>query len=132
MKTEIVTARNGPSETESVGEELAFCSNPNLDVGHKSYDFSVMKEIYASLTNLPDIRVSMAVVKVILGQDAYHLIRSFEYKSGDSFGPCAVTTSLGWTVGEALPKTETNCMATSCNLSVTSDSLADNKRNGGT
>ena len=67
----------------------------------------------------------MVDVKVILGQDAYHLIRPLEYKSGDRNEPWAVKTSLGWTVSGALPKAETNCLAATCNLSVSLDPLAD-------
>ena len=80
IKTEFITARIGPSEKETAGEELTFCSHPNLNVGDKSYDFVEMKETYVCLNNLPDINVSMADVKVILGQDqdAYHLIRPLE------------------------------------------------------
>ena len=125
MKTEIVTNRNGPSETTTAGEELAFCSHPNLNVGDKVYDFTKLKEIYSYLNNLPDIKVSMADVKVILGHDAYHLIRPLEYKSGDRNEPWAVKTSLGWTVSGALPKAETICLGATCNLSVSSDPLAD-------
>ena len=40
MKTEIVTSRIGPSETDTAGEEL--------DVGDKIYDLTKMKENYAS------------------------------------------------------------------------------------
>ena len=125
MKTEIVTARIGPSETDTAGEEITFCSHPNLNVGDKIYDFAKMKETYVYLNNLPDIKVSMADVKVILGQDAYHLIRPLEYKSGGRDEPWAVKTSLGWTVNGALPRKETKCMAASCNFSVSSDPLAD-------
>ena len=125
MKTEFVTARIGPSEADTAGEELAFCSHPNLNVGDKIYDFTKMKENYVYLNNLPDIKVSMADVKVILGQDAYHLIRPLEYKTGGRDEPWAVKTSLGWTVSGALPKKETKCMAASCNFSVSSDPLAD-------
>ena len=125
MKTEIGTARIGPSEADTAGEELAFCSHPNLNVGDKVYDFTKLKKIYSYLYNLPKIKVSMADVKVILGQDAYHLIRPLEYNSGDRNEPWVVKTSLGWTVSGALPKPETNCMAASCNLSVSSDPLAD-------
>ena len=67
----------------------------------------------------------MADVKVFLGQDAYHLIRPLEYKSGDRNEPWAVKTSLGWTVSGALPKAERNCLEATCNLSVSSDPLAD-------
>ena len=125
MKTEIVTARIGPSESDTAGEELAFCSHPNLNVGDKVYDFTKLKVIYSYLNNLPDIKVSMADVKVILGQDAYHLIRPLEYKSGDRNEPWAVKTSLGWTLSGALPKAETNSLGATCNLSVSSDPLAD-------
>ena len=120
MKTEIVTSRIGPSETDTAGEEL--------DVGDKIYDLTKMKENFAYLTDLPDIKISMADVKVFLGQDAYRLIRPLEYLSGDRIEPSAVKTSFGWTVSGALPKTDTNCMAASCNLSVSSDPLADHMK----
>ena len=77
------------------------------------------------MTDLPDIKSSMADVKVIVGQKASHLIRPLKYMSGDRNEPRAVKTSLGWTVSGALPKTETNSLAASCNLSVSSDPLAD-------
>ena len=125
MKTEIVTARIGPSETDTAGEELACCSHPNVNVGDKVYNFTKLKEIYSYLNNLPDIKVSMADIKVILGQDAYHLIKPLEYKSGYRNEPWAVKTSLGWTVSGALPKAETNCLGETCNISVSSDPLAD-------
>ena len=125
LETEIVTARIGPSEEDTAGEELAFCSHPNLNVGDKVYDFTKLKEIYSYLNNLPDIKVSMADVKVILGQDAYHLIRPLEFTPGGRDEPWEVKTSLGWTVSGALPKKETKCMAASCNFSVLSDPLAD-------
>ena len=91
MTTEIVTTRNGPSETEIAGEELTFCSHLNLNVGDKNYDLTKMN--YAYLTELTDIKVSMADTKVNLGQDAYHVIRPLEYKSGDRNEPWAVETS---------------------------------------
>ena len=37
MTTEIVTTRIGPSETETAGEELIFCSHLNLNGGDKNY-----------------------------------------------------------------------------------------------
>ena len=93
MKTKIVAAGIGPSETDTEWDELAFCSHPNLNVGDKVHDLT-MKEIYSSLNSLPDSKVAMADVKVSLGQDAYHLIRPLEYKSGDRNEPWAVKTSL--------------------------------------
>ena len=35
MKTEVVTARVGPSEEEMLEDEVTFCSHPNLKVGTK-------------------------------------------------------------------------------------------------
>ena len=67
----------------------------------------------------------MTDVKVILGQDAYHLIRPLEYKSGERNQPWAVKTALGWTISGALPKKEVSNLSVSCNLSVASNPLAN-------
>ena len=67
----------------------------------------------------------MSDVKVVLGQDASHKIRPLQYKSGHRNEQWAVKTSFGWTVSGAVPKTERNCMAASCKLSVSSDPLED-------
>ena len=128
IKTEVVTARVGPSEAEMLEDEVTFCSHPNLNVGDKVYDFKELKRNYDHLSELPDIQVSMRDVKVILGQDAYHLIRPLEYKSGDKQQPWAVKTTLGWTASGALPKNETSHLTVSCNMSMTSDPLADQLR----
>ena len=69
MKTGNVTARIGPSQTDTAGEELTFCSHPNLNVGAKTYDFTKFKEHYAYFTDSPDIKILMTDVKVILGQN---------------------------------------------------------------
>ena len=55
MKTETVTTRIGPTETDTAGEELTFCSHPYLNVGGKIYEVTEMKENYAYFTDLPDI-----------------------------------------------------------------------------
>ena len=124
MKTEVVTANVGPSETKTIGDTLTFCSHPNLNVGNKKYDFQTLKQKYDYLSDLPDIEISMKDVKVILGQDAYHLIRPLEYKSGEKSQPWAVRTALGWTVSGALPMKETSHLSVSGNLSIPSDPLS--------
>ena len=48
---------------------------------------------YAYMTDLTDIKFSIADAKVILGQDAYHVIRHLENMSGDRNDPWAVETS---------------------------------------
>ena len=125
LKTQIVTAKVGSSEAETAGETVTFCSHPNLNVGEKDYDFRKLKEEYQYLSDLPNIKVSMTDVKVIFGQDAYHLIRPLEYKSGERNQPWAVKTALGWTISGALPKKETSNISVSCNLSVAPDPLAN-------
>ena len=51
MKTEVVTANVGPSETETIGDTLTFCSHPNLNVGDKKYHFKTLKLVYDYLSN---------------------------------------------------------------------------------
>ena len=128
MKTEVATANVGPSETETIGDTLTFSSHPNLNVGDNKYDFKTLKQEYDYLSKLPDIEFSMKDVKVILGQDAYHLIRPLEYKSGEKSQPWAVKTDLRWTVSGAFPKNETSYLSVSCNLSIASDPLSEQKK----
>ena len=94
LKTEVVTARIGRSEIDTAGEEPTFCSHRNLNVGDKIYDFTKMNDNYAYLTDLTVLKVSMNVVNGLHGQDAYHLIRPLEYKSGDRIEPWA--SKLPW------------------------------------
>ena len=48
------------------------------------------------MTDLTDIKISIVDVKVILGQDAYHVIRPLEYKSGDRDEPLADRIKKWW------------------------------------
>jgi len=89
----------------------------------------MLKQEYDYLSNLQDIEFSMKDVKVILGQDANHLIRPLEYKSGEKRQPWAVKTALGWTVSGALSKKETSHLSVSCNLSIPSDPLSEQMKN---
>ena len=56
------------------------------------------------MNDLPNETVSFADVKMILGQDVYHLIRPIEYKCNNKNDPWAVKTQLGWTLSGSLPK----------------------------
>ena len=128
MKTEVVTANVGPSETKTIGAILTFCSHLNLNVGDKKYDFKTLKRKHDYLSSLPDIEISMKDVKVIFGLDAYLLIRPPEYKSGEKSQPWAVKTALGRTVSGVLPKKETIHLSVSCNLSIASEPLTEQKK----
>ena len=63
-----------------------------------------LKQDCKYLSDLSNISVSLTDVKVILGQDAYDLIRPLEYKSSVRSQPWAVKTALGWTISEAVKK----------------------------
>ena len=108
MKIKIVAARIRPTQTETAGEVLILCSHPNLNVNDKNFGFTLLNLNNAHLTDLLDVKISIAGVNVLLGQDADHLTRPLEYKSGDRNDPCEGKTSMGWTVDGALPKTVTN------------------------
>ena len=77
------------TKTKQQGVNERYETLKKLKFGDKIYDFTKMKENYAYLKNLPDIKVSMANVKVILSQDAYHLIRPLQYRPGDRNEPCS-------------------------------------------
>ena len=81
MKIEVVSGNVGPSETETIGDTLTFCSHLILNVGDMNYDFKTLKK-YDYFSILQDIKISMKDVKVKLGQVAYHLMRPLEHKSG--------------------------------------------------
>ena len=57
IKTEIVLAIIGPSETNTAGEELTCCSHQNVNVGDESFDVSKMWEISTYSKHVPDIQV---------------------------------------------------------------------------
>ena len=67
-----------PVDEERDGEKVAFFSHPDLRIGSRKYDFKQLKSQYKYLDVLPDITVSFNEVKVLLGQDVYHLIRPIE------------------------------------------------------
>ena len=71
-----------------------------------------MKEIYPHLSVSKDSTVNLGDVKVILGQDCYHLQRVIRYRKGGKSKPWAVLTKLGWMLSGPLPQQETAKLAT--------------------
>ena len=67
----------------------------------------------------------MKNVKIIIGQDAYHLIRTLKPKLREKSQPWVIKTVLGWTVSGALPKKETCHLSVSYNLSIASNPLSE-------
>ena len=70
LKTQIVKAKFGLGEAETAGDNVTFCNHPNRNVGGKDHVFRNLKDEYSYLSDLPNIKVFMTDVIVILGQDA--------------------------------------------------------------
>ena len=56
-------------------------------LGNKSYDYHSIKQKYKHLDVLPDAVFDLSKVKVVLGQDNYHLLCPMEYKKGHKMNP---------------------------------------------
>ena len=70
-------------------------THPMMDIGNSQLDYEHLKLQHPYLKVLPDASNRLDDVKIIIGQDAYHLIRHSEYKSGESSQPWVVRTDLG-------------------------------------
>ena len=73
---------------------------------------------------MKDSTVNLRDVKVILGQDCYHLHRGTEYKQCGKAKPWAVRTKLGWMLSGPLPQQESAKLATENLFAAELDPLA--------
>ena len=92
--------------TTNLSEAVKFHVHPSMYLGNKSYDYTDLKRKYSHLDVLPDNNVDLKNVKVVLGQDNYHLLFPVGYRKGKRNEPWAVKTKLGWTLSGPLPKHE--------------------------
>ena len=60
-------------------EDIMAYSHPNVNAGNRTYNIKKLKETYSHLSVLKDSTINLKDVKVILGQDCYHLHRGTEY-----------------------------------------------------
>ena len=67
----------------------------------------------------------MGEVKVILGQDCYHLHRTIDYRKCGNAKSWAAQTNLGWMLSGRLPQHETAKRATESLVAAEVDPLAD-------
>ena len=95
-----------------VNEDVMAHSHPNVNAGNRSYDLKKLKETYPHLSVLKDSTVNLKDVKVILGQDCYHLHRATDYRKCGNSKPWAVRTKLGWMLSGPLPQQESAKLAT--------------------
>ena len=100
-------------------------SHPNVNGGNRSYDLKKLEETYPHLSVLKDSTVNLRDVKVILGQDCYHLHRAIGYRKCGKSKPWAVLTKVGRMLSGPLPQQETAKLATESFGFVDVDPLVD-------
>ena len=99
-------------------------SHPNVNAGTLTYNLKKLKETYTRLSVLKDSTINLGELKVILGQDCYHLHRAIEHRKCGNAKPWAVRTKLGWMLSGPLPQHEAAKLATE-SLVADVDPLAD-------
>ena len=87
-------------------ETVLFLVHASMFLGNKSYDYHPIKQKYKHLDVLPNAVFDFNKVKVVLGQDNYHLLCPAENKKRHENEPWAVRNKLGWTLSGPLPKHE--------------------------
>ena len=86
-----------------VKEDIMAYSHPDVNAGNRTYNLKKLKEEYPHLSMLKDSTINQKDVKVILGQDCYHLHRAIGYRKCGRSKPWAVLTKLGWMLSGPLP-----------------------------
>ena len=107
-----------------VKEDIMAYSHPNVNAGNRTYNLKKLKETYPHLSVLKDSTINLEEVKVILGQDCYHLHRAMNYRKCGNAKPWAVRTKLGWMLSGTLPQRESAKLATENLFAAELDPLA--------
>ena len=108
-------------KTPNVSESVTFHVHPSMYLGSKSYNYNDSKRKYSHLDVLPDDKMNLKKVKVVLGQDNYPLLSPVEYRKGKRNEPWAVKTKLGWTLSGPLSKYEVAQVAATCRVAADDD-----------
>ena len=108
-----------------VKEDIMAYSHPNVNAGNRTYNLKKLKETYPHLSVMRESTINLGEVKVILGQDCYHLHRAIDYRKCGNAKPWAVRTKLGWMLSGPLPQQETAKLATESLVAAEVDPLAD-------
>ena len=108
-----------------VKEDIMAYSHPDVNAGNRAYNLKKLKEEYPHLSVLKDSTINLKDVKVILGQDCYHLHRAIGYRKCGKSKPWAVLTKLGWMLSGPLPQQETAKFATESLVFADVDPLVD-------
>ena len=108
-----------------VKEDIMAYSHPDVNAGNRTYNLTKLKETYPHLSVLKDSTINLKDVKVILGQDCYHLHRAIDYRKCGNTKPWAVRTKLGWMLSGPLPQQETAKLANESLVFADVDPLVD-------
>ena len=108
-----------------VKEDIMAYSHPDVNAGNRTYNLKKLKEEYPHLSVLNDSIINLKDVKVILGQDCYHLHRAIGYRKCGKSKPWAVLTKLGWMLSGPLPQQETAKLANESLVFADVDPLVD-------
>ena len=112
-------------QDEKVKEDIMAYSHPNVNAGNRTYNLKKLKETYPHLSVLRESTINLEEVKVILGQDWYHLHRAIDYRKCGNAKPWAVRTKLGWMLSGPLPQQETAKFANESLVFADVDPLVD-------
>ena len=108
-----------------VKEDIMAYSHPDVNAGNRTYNLKKLKEEYPHLSVLKDSTINLKDVKVILGQDCYHLHRAIGYRKCGKSKPWAVLTKLGWMLSGPLPQQEIAKLANESLVFADVDPLVD-------
>ena len=111
-----------------VNEEIMVYSHPNVNAGNQTYNLKKLKETYPHLSVLRDSTINLGEMKVILGQDCYHLHRAIDYRKCGDKKPWAVRTKLGWMLSGPLTQQESAKLATESLFAAELDPLAGQRK----
>ena len=100
------------NQDRKVNENITTYSHPSVYAGNRTYNLKKLKETYPHLSVPRDSTVNLKDVKVILGQDCYHLRRAIDHSNCGNAKSWAVRTKLGWILSRPLPQQESAKFAT--------------------
>ena len=108
-----------------IKEDIKAYSHPDVNARNRTYNLKKLKEEYPHLSVLKDSTINLKDVKVILGQDCYHLHRTIGYRKCGKSKPWAVLTKLGWMLSGPLPQQENAKLANESLVFADVDPLMD-------
>jgi transposase InsO family protein len=101
--------------------EMSVLVKPNFSIGSEVIDVTAIKKAFPHLNPVPDGIINLKDVHILLGQDAYQLIRPLEYRNGSKNESWAVRIPLGWALSGPLPQLQREQMVQTTSNVVSAD-----------